>query len=268
MNLNFIDSDAIGISEDLFCNNVKIGPDENHPIITIDNVFKDPHKFIENVIEKIPLETAAKMNRSAVDGSVSAFPGIQTELRLKISQLRSLLKYSINNFMDFDVDNSDDLEIHYQLNIINTDEPCEWRSVQPHVDPSMIAFTIYLNEDSECKGGTSFYSHDKCGIYNMEHVNLRFKREEQYWEYKEWEYENMEKFQQIVELDKSHIDSSWKEEYHVPMKFNRMVIYPSYIWHTAVYNKEDFVDKPRISISGFIRKEYFTGTGFREHSVA
>ncbi|NDB30378.1 hypothetical protein EB155_11280 [archaeon] len=69
----------------------------------------------------------------------------------------------------------------------------------------------------------------------------------------------MEKMQQITELDKSNIDPCWKEEYHVPMKFNRLVIYPSYLWHTAVYNKEDFTNHPRVSISGFIEKEYFVG---------
>jgi len=259
MNLNLIDSDAICISDNLICKTEKIGPDKNHPIITIDNVFKDPKSFVENIIEKIPLETAAKMNRNPINGSINAFPGIQTELKIRIQQLRHLLTYCINNHMDFSVENPDDLVIDYQLNVIKTDELCEWRSVQPHVDPSMIAFTIYLNEDEECKGGTSFYSHEKCGIYNMEYVNLKFKREESYWEYKEWEYENMDKMQQITELDKSNIDSCWKEEHHVPMKFNRLVIYPSYLWHTAVYNKEDFVNNSRVSISGFIGKEYFVG---------
>tara|TARA_B100000530_G_C15890667_1_gene461288 strand:+ start:118 stop:306 length:189 start_codon:yes stop_codon:yes gene_type:complete len=48
------------------------------------------------------------------------------------------------------------------------------------------------------------------------------------------------------------IDEVWEEQYHVPMKFNRMIIYPSFMWHTAVMKNGWYKDKPRVSMSGFV----------------
>ena len=48
------------------------------------------------------------------------------------------------------------------------------------------------------------------------------------------------------------IEDVWEEEHHIQMKFNRLVIYPSYIWHSAVMKKGWYTDMPRISLSGFV----------------
>lgn len=254
MNLNFLDSDNIDVNNHLLIKVDRIGPDENHPIFTIDNVFKDPDKLISDIIEKIPLDVSAKL---IIDNEATAFPGVQTPIYLKFSQINNLVTYCINEQTDFDVDHPSSLDFKYQLNVLKSNDTCEWRSIQPHVDPAMFAFVIYLNPEEECKGGTSFFEHSDCGVYNMEHVDMKFKRQDAYWNYKEWEFNNIEKSKQTVEMDRSHIDPSWKEIHHIPMKYNRMVLYPSYLWHTAVYNKEDYSEFPRVSIAGFIARDYF-----------
>jgi len=250
MNLNIFDSNNIDVNNHLLIRTDRIGPDKNHPVFTVDNILTDPDKLVSDVIEKMPVDVSAFRS--------SSFPGIQVPLNLRFGQINNFLAYCINEQTDFDVDNSDSLDISYQLNILKTNDTCEWKSLQPHVDPSMFAFVLYLNPDEECRGGTSFFEHSECGVYNMEHVDPKFKRQEIYWNYKEWEFNNVEKFTEIIETDRSNIDASWKEIHHVKMKYNRMVIYPSYLWHTAVYNKSDYAEFSRVSISGFVSKNYFT----------
>ena len=41
----------------------------------------------------------------------------------------------------------------------------------------------------------------------------------------------------------------------MPMVFNRMVIYPSYLWHTAVCRDGWYKDNPRVSMSGFVHAD-------------
>jgi hypothetical protein len=85
-----------------------------------------------------------------------------------------------------------------------------------------------------------------------------FKRTEQYWNYKEWQYDFYnEKKDDEVDLDTGLIEDVYEEEYHVKMKHNRLVIYPSYLWHSAVMAPGMFKDNPRVSLSGFIKSDYF-----------
>ena len=56
----------------------------------------------------------------------------------------------------------------------------------------------------------------------------------------------------LIDNDTMLIDDVWEEEHHIPMKFNRMIIYPSYMWHSAVVKKGWYKDVPRVSMSGFI----------------
>ena len=63
-----------------------------------------------------------------------------------------------------------------------SDVECDRICIQPHVDPALFAFVLYLNEDPA--GGTSFFSHKATGLTMMEHVDKNYKRTEEYWEYK------------------------------------------------------------------------------------
>ena len=109
---------------------------------------------------------------------------------------------------------------------------------------------MYLNEEGE--GGTSFFTHESTGLTNMENVHAPFKRTQQYWNYKEWVYDFTEKSKEKVDNDTMLIEKVWEEEHHIKMKFNRLVIYPSYIWHSAIMKKGWYTNMPRISLSGFV----------------
>ena len=125
-------------------------------------------------------------------------------------------------------------------------------SIQPHVDPAMFATVLYLNPEENIQGGTSFFRHGATGLTNMEKVHTPFKRTEEYWNFKEWMYDFSDKAEDLIDNDTMLIDGVWEEEHHVPMKFNRMIIYPSYMWHSAIVKKGWYKDVPRVSMSGFV----------------
>ena len=77
-------------------------------------------------------------------------------------------------------------------------------------------------------------------------------RTEQYWNYREWVYDFEEKSKEKIDNDTMLIEDVWEEEHHIKMKFNRLVIYPSYIWHSAVMKNGWYKDVPRTSLSGFV----------------
>ena len=105
---------------------------------------------------------------------------------------------------------------------------------------------------SDGEGGTSFFTHNATGLTNTENIHKPFKRTEEYWNLKEWVYDFSPKATELVDNDTMLIDEVWEEQYHVPMKFNRMIIYPSFLWHTAVMKNGWYKDKPRVSMSGFV----------------
>jgi len=252
MNLNFVTPEDSKVSEDLLYDCIRIGPDQNHPIITVDNVLVDPQRFIKKFIEG----TAVPFNDGQNPEEV--FPGWQVHLGTKFQDLSILVTYFVNKFSDFKECNPYHMDFSYQLNVMYSDVKYKRLQIQPHVDPAMFAFVLYLNPDEECQGGTSFYNHKHCGIANMEHVDKKFKRTEQYWNYKEWQYDFYnEKKDDEVDLDTGLIEDVYEEEYHVKMKHNRLVIYPSYLWHSAVIAPGMFKDNPRVSLSGFIKSDYF-----------
>ena len=130
---------------------------------------------------------------------------------------------------------------------------------RPHVDPAIFATVLYLNPENtlggNIPGGTAFFRHKATGLTNMENVYTGFRRTEQYWNLKEWIYDFSDKAQDKIDNDISLIDDVWEEEHHVPMQFNRMIIYPSYMWHTAVCRNGWYNDVPRVSLSGFVHAE-------------
>ena len=91
----------------------------------------------------------------------------------------------------------------------------------------------------------------------MEHVFAKFKREEPYWNYKEWEYDFIERSEDLVTFDSNNIEPCWEEIHEVPMKKNRLVLYPSYLWHSAKFSAGMYDTKARVSLSGFVEKDYF-----------
>ena len=92
---------------------------------------------------------------------------------------------------------------------------------QVHVDPSGLTWVgvIYLSLPETCQGGTAFYSHkglgsdrvpsqEKLAAYGVPDVDSLLKQE-------------------------SNDPDRWQHLMTVPMRFNRMILYRPWLWHSA-----------------------------------
>lgn len=259
MSLNLIDTSEIKISNDMQYVSVRIGKDQNHPVIVVDNFLEDPDYFLENIVSKVPLEK----NREQFDAGGSSIPGYTGQIFMMLPEVRNAIGYFIDKFTDFEIPDPENLRYAFQVNALDSSLQFPKAMIQPHVDPAMFAFVLYMNKEVDTgegdnyAGGTAFYSHKTAGCINMEHVFVKFKREEPYWNYKEWEYDFLEQAADMVPLDYKCMDPVWTEIHEVPMKYNRLVLYPSYLWHSAKFASSDFKDRLRVSVSGFVDKDYF-----------
>ena len=60
--------------------------------------------------------------------------------------------------------------------------------------------------------------------------------------------------------DQSYYNECPEKYWEIPPEvinhsFNKMVIYPSYIYHGAYHNKLDFIEYPRITIASFLQRK-------------
>ena len=53
MQLNIVDDKAHRVSDNLHYEVTRL---ENHPIIVIDDVLENPHAFLEEVVQKLPMQ--------------------------------------------------------------------------------------------------------------------------------------------------------------------------------------------------------------------
>ena len=242
MNLNIIDDKTHRVNDEL---KYEISKLESHPIIIIDDVLENPHDFIDQVVEKLPMQYN-ELHKGDPD---EVFPGYQSNIHLNLAEVSKLTGHMIQKCTDFKNIEPDLVKVFYQINAMYSDREVPRISIQPHIDPAVYATVLYL---SDAEGGTSFFTHSETGLTNTENIHKPFKRTEEYWNLKEWVYDFSPKATELVDNDTMLIDKVWEEQYHVPMKFNRMIIYPSFMWHTAVMKNGWYKDKPRVSMSGFV----------------
>ena len=208
-------------------------------------MLENPQYFIDNIVEKLPL----KPNNRHPD---VVFPGPTGKFPIQLPELDYLVGYILQKCTDFTDIDPKNVESFYQLNAIYSDVEVKRASIQPHVDTALYATVLYLNPEEDMQGGTSFFSHSSTGLTNMEHIHKPFKRTEEYWNLKEWTYDFMKKSEEKIDCDSLLMEDVWEEEHHIKMKYNRMIIFPSYMWHSAIIKKGWYKDKPRVSLSGFV----------------
>jgi len=243
MNLNIVDDKTHRVNDEL---NYEVSRVEEQPVIIIDNVLENPHDFISQVVEKLPMQYNNLESRGEPD---EVFPGYQSRLFVELPELSKLTGHMIQKCTDFKNIDPDGMRVSYQVNAMYSDREVPRVSIQPHIDPAVYATVLYLCDG---EGGTSFFRHKATGVTNTEHIHKPYKRTEEYWNLKEWVYDFSEKATDLIDNDTMLIEDVWEEEFHVPMKFNRLIIYPSFMWHSAVMKRGWYKDTPRVSMSGFI----------------
>ena len=239
MEFNFIDTDLIHINDELETNITTI-PNTNHIVITIDNFLKNPED-LRDIANKQLFELNPR-NKSSLPGWIS-------QTNLKFDQISKTAHYLSDNFY-----NILDRSIVFQFNLFQGGFPCKYTSLLPHVDSAFLAFQIYLNDPSECKGGTNFYRHKESGMdHNVGYIDSDFKLTEGYWKFMNHYRETTDNDFNTI-LDSSQIDPEiWELTHSVEMKYNRFVMYPSYAFHTAYVEKEWYQENKRIVLVGFLK---------------
>jgi hypothetical protein len=239
MNINFVDTDLIEISDELETNITNI-PNTDHLIITIDNFLKNPDDLQEIFVNQVFEKTPNNKNGS---------PGWTSITNLKFNQIKLTSTYLSDNY--FQIETRGD--ISFQFNLFEGGMPCKYTSILPHIDQSLFAFQIYLNSPEDCYGGTNFYRHIESGLEaNLEYIVPDFKKDEKYWLFKK-HYMRINENNYNTILDSRQIDSSlWELIHNVEMKYNRFVMYPSYLFHSAYIEKEWYKDVKRMGLMGFL----------------
>lgn len=240
MNFTIVDPESIHINDTLDFKVMEVS-DEKHVIVVIDDFLKNPDNLL-SILESVPIR---KKRKDEV-----RYPGLMGKIPFAFDQICRTFSYVASEICEIKT-NSIDL----QVNLLKGGEPCPSYSLVPHTDnPNLLAFNLYLNQEEDCRGGTSFYQHlpsesnfSLAGISNDFEQTISFEKQNQ--TYKN-EYDNNTE----TILDSTLVDTEiWKEELMIDMKFNRMVIYPSYYFHSAYIEKDWFVDSPRVTLSGFLR---------------
>ena len=140
MNLNIIDEKTHKVSDNLHYDITNL---DNHHVIVVDNVLENPHAFIKDVVEKLPMQ----YNNLNVANEV--FPGYQSKLYIELPELTYLIGYLIQKCTDFKTIDPSEVKVSYQINAMNSDKQVHRVSIQPHIDPAVYAMVLYLNEEGE-----------------------------------------------------------------------------------------------------------------------
>jgi len=236
MDFKLIDTNKIKVSEDVKLQILTVGEETKHTLIVIDNFLENPDDLV-SIIESQPLEME---------------PGKWGHDTLfKFPYIRKMFNWLAKEY--YGVSHVEDIQeqIKLQYNIINGGMPCRYTTIIPHIDPAMLAFSLYLNK--ECEGGVGFYKHKKSGIdYQVGYFDENFKKSEQYWQIYET-YRKAKKSHEEIEFDSRDIrEEDWELQYVVDAAYNRFVMHPGYIFHTAYIEKEWYQQEKRVSLAGFL----------------
>ncbi len=117
------------------------------------------------------------------------------------------------------VSSNDPRPTHGKFRITLAGEPSRYLV---HVDPSILSWVgvIYLNPPEQCQGGTSFYRHK--GL-NSDRTPLSLEELRAY---------GPNSIAELLEQDGANPDI-WEHLMTVPMRFNRLIAYRPWIWHSA-----------------------------------
>ena len=227
MNNIINESDIFKINENFHINHQKIkGTDIS--VVVVDNFYANPEK-----VRKFSSELPYTKSKYILKNS----PGVRVNLKLDINKIK---------FLIYDLIGLTNSQIKYKkssyviFNRMRSDEKLSLIQTHPHIDSIdkiNCAMVVYLNTEDECSGGTSFYRHKKSGldiVKTSEDLSLiKFK---------------------YLKHNKDFITDSnddWELLELIPMKFNRMVIYPHNLFHSGYIKRDDFLEYDRVVQLGF-----------------
>ena len=214
---------------------------EEQPILVIDDLILDPEKLVELAI-----------NRQWNPPNAGLYPGIIAEPPEQyLYELAAKLKPNFCRAFNFPSDKRLSATGFFALTTKGLKDFGPWQRI-PHFDQSdtdSVAMVHYLHPTQI--GGTGFFRHSPSGY---ESINPR--RQQSYnQEVQDWIDGNPKRL-----IDFAGVNTpNYELIYEVPFKFNRAVIYPSYVLHCALYNENSRDDNPktgRLTLNSFWAPNY------------
>lgn len=121
---------------------------------------------------------------------------------------------------------------HGQFRVSMENDP---RGADIHIDIGVVwAGVLYLTLPEDCQGGTEFFRHRR---YKTDGAPLT---EEDLGAYPDLGPRRDDVVRQLIDVEGTQRDN-WDLLFTVPMRFNRLILFRSYLWHTAGIS---FGDRP------------------------
>lgn len=227
---NFInEKEVFAINPDLEASVHVIGPEEIR-IVVLENFYKNP-----DLVRDLALTIPPTENSKILAGS----PGTRVFGHYNFSNMYPIFHHIFRNVYGDITNDITDEEIKTSISTtpfcVNISQSNKMPPVVPHIDDEnrmLFAGALYLNTPEECSGGTSFYM-------------LKGKQKVTNKEIGNWLLEtNNGNFHTHYLTDS---EKDWDLLSVAEMKYNRLVIYPGNVLHTAYVKPEMFTeDKYRL----------------------
>lgn len=188
------------------------------PLLVIDDLLENPDSVVE---------FSASQNWEKP--KTSFYPGIIAQLPDEyMTSLKQLLGSNLIRAFGFDAAKPINLSGFFALTTYELDEFGPWQRI-PHFDnvhSNHVAMVHYLGKNQT--GGTGFFKHLNTGFESISHEN----RDEYLGKVSDFIDANG----QMLQWYTGPLTPGYEMYFDVPFKFNRAIIYPSYILHCALYD--------------------------------
>ena len=190
-------------------------------LMIVDDFLQNADEFREMALglEYPQIEKTAYPGRNSVQRV--NLPGLDSEVsRLLQQNLRAKSKSGHGRFRITLADDTGIADIHM--------DDCHWSGI------------YYLSKPEHCMGGTEFYRHvetdteralldasdiERLGVKNKEDANKKFND---------------------ILLEGTKDRSKWEKTMEIPMRYNRLILFRPWLWHTAGPGFGDSIENGRL----------------------
>lgn len=116
-----------------------------------------------------------------------------------------------------------------------------------HIDPAHWSGVFYLSLDEHCQGGTDFYRH-------LPSNTTRAPVYKEDWAV--WNLDSSERLWNEVIYPHTNDPTKWAVWQHIPMKFNRLILFRPWLWHNAGEGFGDRIENARLVYLIFFDAQY------------
>lgn len=225
--------------------------ENKYPLLVVDNFYANP-----DGVAKIAHELTFQNPHGKHINSFAKMVGSKKNINHFIFKYFAK-QLGVMRFKDLVGDNSH----HKFYRSIPSGADLPIRREDPHSDGMFfIAGVLYLTPDEFCKGGTGFYRYRANGaeekppspMWFNEHrvpnsVVKALGKYQPYRAFHESSYKGYDEFIKCIPFkahdNRFHLSASnehWDLRQVVPMKYNRLILYPAFAIHKAIYEEADF----------------------------